>query len=325
MSRPMHCYRAYGLRIHSDVALPFAPLPGPPASAPEVVVRLGVVPETLPGGPGNLTRTPFWQARSGAFLMHVEGVVRYRVTGGRHVLIEPLGGDDACIGDVVAGPLFTFVLQQRGVVTLHAAAVAAEAGAVLLCGRSGIGKSSLAAALVERGYPLLSDDVAGVVRDAGGRATALPAFARQRLSAHVVDEMRWRDRVQSRVRQEREKYWIPAQRACAVPLPVRAAFVLTAGDRPDIGTEPVPPGRAFWLLWNNTHRRRAMGAMEQRHVHYRVLTEMVRHVPVALVRRPRRPFLLDALADRIDAVLREAGPAAGSLSTPCPRLRTPRR
>ena len=180
MSRPMHCYRAYGLRIHSDVALPFDPLPDPPASAPDVVVRLGVVPGTLPGGPGNLTRTPFWQARPGAFLMHLEGVVRYRVTGGRYVLIEPLGGDDACIGDVVAGPLFTFVLQQRGVVTLHAAAVAAEVGAVLLCGRSGIGKSSLAAALVERGYPLLSDDVAGVVRDAGGRATAAVGARRGR-------------------------------------------------------------------------------------------------------------------------------------------------
>ena len=321
----MHRYHAYGLRIHSDVALPFVPCPTPPASAPDVVVRLGIVPVTLPGGLGNLTRTPLWQARTGAFLMHIEGVVRYLVTGGRHVLIEPFGGDDACIADVVAGSVFTFVLQQRGVVTLHAAAVATEAGALLLCGPGGIGKSSLAAALVERGYPLLSDNVAGVVRDVGGRAIALPAFPRQRLSAHVVDEMHWRDRVQPRVRQEMEKYWIPAQRACAVPLLVRAAFVLTASDRPDIGTEPVPPGRAFWLLWNNTHRRRAMGAMGQRHAHFRALTEMARHVPVALVRRPRSPFLLDALADHIDALLREAGPAAGSISIPCPRLRAPRR
>lgn len=325
MSSPVHRYRAYGLRIRSDVALPFDPLPDSPASAPDVVVRLGIVPATLPGGLGNLTRTPFWQARPGAFLMHIEGVVRYLVTGGRHVLIEPLGGDDARIADIVAGSVFTFVLQQRGVVTLHAAAIATEAGALLLCGRSGIGKSSLAATLVERGYPLLSDNMAGVVRAAGGRPMVLPAFARQRLSAHVVEEMHWRDRIQSRVRQGVEKYWIPAQRACATPAPVSAAFVLTASDRPDIGTEPGPPGRAFWLLWNNTHRRRAMGAMGERHVHFRVLTEMARHVPVVLVRRPRRPFLLDALADRIDALLREAGPAAGSISIPCPRLRAPRR
>ncbi len=100
------------------------------------------------------------------------------------MLIDPLGTDDGDVVAFFASSPFTALLQQRGVATLHAAAVATEAGAVMLLGRSGIGKSSLAAALVERGYPLLADDVTGVMLDAGGRPVALPAFAHQRLWGH---------------------------------------------------------------------------------------------------------------------------------------------
>ena len=312
MSGPVHWHRAYGLRIRSAVALPFDPLPEPSASAPDVTVRLGTVPDTLPGGPA--TRSPFsldWQARPGAFLMHIKGVARYLATGGRDVLIEPLGADDGGVAGFFPGTPFTALLQQRGVATLHAAAVATGAGAALLLGPSGIGKSSLAAALVERGWALLADDVTGVVPDAGGRALALPGFSRQRLCAHVLNEMGWRGRAQSRVRDGVEKYWTPAQRACAEPLPVRAAFVLAVADRPDVVIEPVPSGNVFRVLRHNTHRRRAMEAMGQRDAHFRALAAMARQAPVAWVTRPRHPFLLDALADCIAAHLHdtEAGRA----------------
>ena len=253
MSGPVHWHRAYGLRIRSAVALPFDPLPEPSASEPDVTVRLGAVPETLPGGPA--TRSPFsldWQARPGAFLMQVKGVARYLVAGGRDVLVEPLGADAGGVSDFFPSTPFTALLQQRGVATLHAAAVATGAGAVLLLGRSSIGKSSLAAALVERGWALLADDVTGVVPDAGGRPVALPGFSRQRLCAHVLDEMGWRGRARSRVRDGAEKYWTPAQRACAAPLPVRAAFVLAVADRPEVGIESVPPNLAFRVLRHNT-------------------------------------------------------------------------
>ncbi len=242
--------------------------------------------------------------------MLVEGVARYLVTNGRDVLIEPIGGDDDVVGLFCAGLPFTTLLQQRGVAALHAAAVATEAGAVLLLGRSGIGKSSLAAALVERGYPLLADDVTGVMLDAGGHPVALPAFAHQRLWAHTLDKMKWRPRARARVRRDMEKYWVRAERHCATPLPVRAAFVLNAEKRrPDIAIESVSPSAAFWTLWRYTHYRRVMDALGQRPAHFRAVTTMAWSVPLARVVRPRNPFLLEALTDRIEAHLCKAGPS----------------
>ena len=307
MNQTMRYYRAYGLHVRSAVSLPFDAL-RPSASEPDVIVRRGTVPAALPDGPGEAVRTALWQARPGAFLMEVEDVARYLVTDGRDVLVEPLGSDEDDVVAFFASSPFTALLQQRGVVTLHAAAVKSEAGAVLLLGRSGIGKSSLAAALVERGFPLVADDVTGVVLDAGGGPIALPAFSRQRLWAHTLDEMRWRERAQQRLRMGVAKYWVSAERSCVESLPVCAAFVLEANDHPDgFRIESVPPRDAFWLLWAHTHRKRVVDALGKRPTHFRTVSALLRRVSVARVTRPRHPFLLDALADRVAGQLRGAG------------------
>lgn len=312
MSTPLRHYRAYGLHLRSAIPLPFDPWPEADAAEPDVAVRLGTVPAELPDGPGSVTRTALWQARPGAFRMEVEEVARYLVTGGRDVHVEPLRGSEDDVASFFANSPFTVLLQQRGVLTLHAAAVKTEAGAALLLGASGIGKSSLAAALVERGYPLVADDVTGVVPDAEGRPMASPAFARQRLWAHTLDEMGWRGRVQRRVRANMDKYWLPAQLAGIEPLPVCAALVLTGGDH--FAIEPVPLEAAFWLLCTYTHRRRMMVALGQRRAHFAAAIALARRVPVARVTRPSQPFLLDELADRVAAYLRDAPTGSASVA-----------
>ena len=312
MGTPLRDYRAYGLHLRSAIPLPFDPWPEADAAEPDVAVRVGTIPAELPDGAGNVTRTAFWQARPGVFRMEVEEVARYLVTGGRDVLVEPLRGSEDDVVTFFASSPFTVLLQQRGVLTLHAAAVKTEAGAALLFGRGGIGKSSLAAALVERGYPLVADDVTGVVPGAEGRPVALPAFPRQRLWAHTLDNMGWRGRAQRRVRADMDKYWLPAQLAGAEPLPVCAAFVLTGGDR--FAIEPVPLEAAFWLLCMYTHRRRIMVALGQRRAHFQAAIALARRVPVARVTRPWQPFQLDELADRVAAYLRDAPTGSASVA-----------
>ena len=308
VSTPRRNYRAYGLRVRSAIPLPFDPWPEAGAAEPDVAVRVGAIPADIPDGPGRVARTAFWQARPGAFRMEVEDVARYLVSGGRDMVVEPLGGGEDDVTAFFASTPFTVLLQQRGVLTLHAAAVQTDAGAVLLLGASGIGKSSLAAALAARGHPLLADDVTGVVAGADGRPLALPAFSRQRLWLHTLDKMGWRDRARRRVRADVDKYWLPAEDACTEPLPVSAAFVLAGGDR--FGIEPVPPCSAVWLLCMNTHRRRVMVALGQRRAHFQAVLAVARQVPVARVTRPWQPFLLDELADRVAAYLRD--PPTGS-------------
>ena len=308
MSERAHRFSAYGLHIRSDLALPFDPLPDTGGADVDVTVRLGAVPGTLPAGAGRLVRTSLWQARPGAFLTQVEGVARYLLADGRDVRIEPLGGDPADIASFLVG-LWAVLLQQRGVSTLHAAAVRTPAGAVLLLGRSGHGKSSLAATLVQRGHALLADDVTGLVLNAE-QVTVLPSFGSLRLWKHTLKEMRTPPKVRSPVRRGLEKYWVEASDVCARALPVRAAIVLIPSHGADIRMASVPSSDAFWLLCEHAHRKRALLAMGQRPALFRVATMMARHVPVLRAWRPRHPFLLEELADGVEAHMAELGGAA---------------
>ena len=77
------------------------------------------------------------------FFINVRDVVRYLVTGGRDIRVEPRGGGDHDISAFPTGRVFAALLQQHDLTTFHASVVVTETGAVLFEGRSGIGKSSL--------------------------------------------------------------------------------------------------------------------------------------------------------------------------------------
>ena len=302
VSRPLRDYRAYGLWVRSPIPLPFVPVPVPPAREPDVTVRIGATAEALPA-PAD--KHGLWEAAPSAFLMDVPGVARYLVTDGRDILVEPHGGSDHGAGVFLTGSMFSALLQQRGVTTFHASAIETDSGAVLFAGRSGSGKSSLLAALVERGYPMLADDVAGVVPDAGGHPVVLSAFPHVRLWADALDELGWRKRARGKVREALEKYLVPVERFRAEPLAVHAVCVLTSHHREDVEVETISRAVAFRWLCEYTYHKRRLHGLGQQPAHFRTVTAMVRRVPVAWVARPAHPFRLDALADRVEEHLRE--------------------
>ena len=302
MNRPLRDYTAYGLHVRSSVALPFTPVPDPSDAEPDVTVRIGATPAALPSPAKKPKR---WETAPGAFLLNVDGVARYMVTDGRDVLVEPRGGSDNDLSVFLTAKVFAALLQQRGVVTLHASAVETETGAVLFAGRSGSGKSTLLAALAERGYAMLSDDITGVVLDAGNRPTALSAIPGIRLWADALDEMGWRPRAR-RVRAGMEKYVTPAARFRSAPQVVRAVYLLAQWDRQEVATEPVPVGSAFQGLWRATYRWRFLHGMGRQPEHFRTVSAMARSVPVFRVMRPAHPFRLAALADRVEEDLQQA-------------------
>ena len=324
----MRDYRAYGLHVYSAVPLPFDSFPQPPEASPEpdVRIRIGTVPPTLPAGPGRAVQGRVWQARPGAFLNQVEGVARCLVTDGKDILVEPLGGNADDVAAFFLNAAFAPLLQQRGLVTLQAAAVQWQAGAVLLLGPSAFGKSSLAAALVQRGHALLADDVTAVALDAGGNPLALPAHSQQRLWARTLDLMNLRQQAGAEVRRDLKKYWIRAERHCAEPQPVLAIFRLAFRNRPEIDVEPLSCGDAFCELSENTLRKQAADATGRAATHFCIVAEMARRVPMLRVTRPWQPFMPDELAARVDAHLRALPPASGQQSQAAhPESANPRR
>ena len=325
---PQMEYVAHDLHIRSSIALPLRPVrpaPSPdeersPCAGADVTVRIGATPARLPNPVMNYRVEKIaWEAAPGTLLMTVDDQARYLVTDGRDVLIEPLGGSEREMGAFLIGPPFAALLQQRGLTTLHAGAVEAEAGAVLFAGDPGAGKSALLGALVERGYALLSDGFTGVEADADGRFVALPASICVRLPADSLEALGRRPQTFEKACGEDGKYLMPAARLCTEPAAVRAVYVLETHHRADVDVRPASWDQAYGALLRHTYGKLLLSGLGRQEAHFRTVREMAGQAPVFLVRRPASPFRsgsLPALAERIAAHLQSDAAAHPPPSPP---------
>ena len=295
---PLRHYAAFGLRFASPFHLPLQQLACADAAA-DVVVRLS----ELQSGPfiqGGRKRP--WRITPNEFWLAVKGVARYHVADGRRIVVQPIGGDVVDVGAFFVSSVCAALLLQRGIVALHASAVATDAGAVLFMGGSGMGKSSLLTALLKRGHAMLADDVTGVVVR-NGRAVALPAFPNVRLWATMLDELGWRDRAGDRVRAGVDKYWVPVPRFQREPVAIRCCFALAFGE--GVAATRLSPQDALGCLGRHTYRKRFLAGSGIEATHFRTMTHMANRLPVLALTRPASGSHVDALADQVEACLAE--------------------
>jgi hypothetical protein len=289
-------YSAYGLNIASELPLPEL-RPGPEQS-PDVSIRYGHVPASAMAGAEE--RGVTWQAAPGRLLIEMDDIARYLVVDGREIVIERCAGSaDEDVRIFLLGSALAALLHQRRILALHASAVRAEHGAVLFMGQSGSGKSTLLASLVRRGFPMLADDVSAVTLDEEGRPIAQPGFPTTRLWADAAEHLRHPVENLRRVRASLEKYHLPIDRFCAEPAPLRAAYVLTSHNQHDIRFEPVA-GVARFSLWTRyTYRSKFLHGLDLRRTHFDTVGALAARVPMTLIARPDRLFLLDELVSRV--------------------------
>jgi HPr Serine kinase C-terminal domain len=85
---------------------------------------------------------------------------RIVIEDGIQVTIEPEdNGDMADTRALLMGPVQAILWHQRGLLPLHASAVSVKGVGVAVAGPSGVGKSTLAAALADQGCAVLADDI----------------------------------------------------------------------------------------------------------------------------------------------------------------------
>jgi len=79
------------------------------------------------------------------------------------------------------------LLRGRGLYFLHAAGLTGPEGGVLLCGRTGTGKSTITVALVRQGWSYLSDDFVFLRRGQDGSVYALALKRECKIAANMVN------------------------------------------------------------------------------------------------------------------------------------------
>ena len=219
-------YSTFGLSIRSDIPMPeFLPGSGPH----DVEFRFGAVPAPdcpidgpiraiLPTGDGTLLH---WN-RIGTFL----------VENGTTVTVSPLAGvDERLVRLVLSGPALGVLLSQRGLCVFHASVVALPDadGAIAVVARKGGGKSTVAAALYNAGYYMMSDDIMAMTVE-WETAVVEPGFPHAKLWAESVEALVADADTLVRIGPDFDKRSRPiTERFRRSRAPLRAVFVLADG------------------------------------------------------------------------------------------------
>jgi hypothetical protein len=330
-----HFYGIYGLTLSSDVVLPgLCDLPTVVARA-DLCLQLAETPrwaEQALGLPARAVRRRPNGVLDGdpAFTVTETKVPLYHVLrygdGTRFVLDscctklwgEPgpgLSHEDLCV--YLFGPVMGFLLRKKGLTPLHASAVSIQDRAAALVGESGAGKSTTAAALALRGWPVLCEDVCAF-DEQEGRFLLRPAYPRVLLWPDSVKFFYSSEQALPLVVPGWDKRFLPlnGSGACFADTPsaLTAIFFLAPRSSDDAAPriEKLSPQQAVPHLVQDTYMNWLLDSA-QRAAEFDVLTRLVQKVECYRVTPSSDPARLPQLAQLIEArVLRAAVPPSYS-------------
>ena len=203
------------------------------------------------------------------------------------------------------GPVMGFVLRRRGVTALHASALNICGRAIVLCGESESGKSTIAAALALRGTPVLCEDVTAL-RVIGDAFCVEPGYAQVGLWPDAVETLFGTSDALPRLTPSWEKCFLPldGERARFEPKerPLGVIYLLaprTASDNaPRI--EQISPREALLGLVQNTYMNWILDR-KQRAAEFDFLSTLVKSISVRRIVPHSDPARIAALCDLIVA------------------------
>lgn len=206
------------------------------------------------------------------------------------------------------GPVMGFVLRLRGIVSLHASAIAMGGCAITLIGPPGAGKSSTAACFAKLGYRVLSDDVVPVL-DRGDSFCVQSGYPCVCLWPDSVKSLYGSVDSLPLLSPTWDKRYLPLgdERHCfySGALPLAAVYILDGRaaepDRPF--AEPVNPAEGLIAAVGNTYMN-YLSEANARAREFEFLGRLARAVPVRRVKPHANPAFLEKLCEVIVEDLR---------------------
>jgi hypothetical protein len=167
--------------------LPELPIVTLERGAVPVQIRLGKAPAALSSASAS---TPSFEANQTEFLLRLPGVATYYARDGAEIVVDPAtGAPELDVRSYLMGSIFSAICHQRGLLPLHASAIATPQGAAAFLGASGAGKSSMAAFLARRGHRVLADDICVMDPAAPREQRVLPVAPWLKLWSATLDAM----------------------------------------------------------------------------------------------------------------------------------------
>ncbi|MBD3921504.1 ATP-binding cassette domain-containing protein [Paenibacillus sp. PR3] len=304
----MDAYKAFGLTIRSEIMLPelfeLSDFDNDKEADVQIILQdLTSIPEVAQL-PNNGCR---YQAPN--FYFKFDDAAIFCVSA-RTITASPFPNcNEAALRLYILGTCMAVILLQRKILPLHGSAVVIDGQAYAIVGESGAGKSTLAAAFLQQGYKMLTDDVIAVTMDdVSGRPTVIPSYPQQKLWEESVSQLQMKDHDFNELYQdnERVKFAVPvAEQFETVPVPLGGIFELSISGEGLVVLKTVTGLDRFPLLLTHTYRNFLVSILQMKQWHFALSAQLAEKVPVYKLRRPMVGMTAHELVECITNEIRE--------------------
>jgi hypothetical protein len=204
----------------------------------------------------------------------------------------------------LVGPVLGFVLRRRGVLALHASSFSKGGFAFALCGGSGVGKSTAAAALALRNVSVQSEDIAAL-RERDAVFWAAPGYPRVNLWPESAADLFGAPTALPKITPNWEKRFLSLDEESGKfenrERQLAAIYILeartTRDDAPRI--ETITPREAALLLVQNTYMNYLLGK-NQRATELDAIVRLVSRVTMRRLTPHSDPAKIAAMCELLE-------------------------
>jgi len=295
-------YKVFGLNIQSEI-----PLDGLIATihtpAPDVRLQYGKVTPPAAGLPDTTYEPRFiYNDRLyyvkvprdvGAFLVH-------KLPHRTEILFDiAIKEEEQTAMAWFYGLVLSGVLHLNDLFALHASGIMHEGQLHLFCGHSGMGKSTIAAQLRSRGYPLFTDDKCVVHWDNENEVyMASPSLQVMRLWNNSSEQIEHDDFLTDPVpvvfKARKNQYRIKTSELILERQPLKCIYILAQVPEDDeLKCVPLKGIRKVRFLRKQIFRANMVKGFHKEGVLWQFLQQLVQTVPVYILRRPKNTPIPD--------------------------------
>jgi len=191
------------------------------------------------------------------------------------------------------GSLITAALMMLDRFALHSSGVLVNDKVHIFCGESGIGKSTIAAQLTAKGYPLFTDDKCVLNwNEANKQFVAQPSLQIIRLWKDASDKIEnasfLNDKTEVTGRVEKYQYQLENETISQTPKVLAQINIISeVVENASLSIEEITGMEKLNYLIEQTHRKGYIKHLGKTKVHWQFLSQLVNQVPVYCINRPQ--------------------------------------
>lgn len=231
--------------------------------------------------------SPFLQVNQDDFFLNVKGVACFKVRNGNKIVIFPYeGADDASIRLFLNGSVFGALLHQKGILPLHGCSFRYQDRGIVICGNSGVGKSSVTTAFCQNGADFITDDITPLQINET-ETVIKPIKTQIKLWDDSIKKLKIENTDLKKIRPALEKFYLTSPEPIIDKQQLNHLFILRIHNKNEFITEELNGIDKYNALRKQIYRKLYLKGMpETEKKYFRELLQLSGTVKVTLIIRP---------------------------------------